>query len=219
MKLNILATQIISGIELSYGTNEESEKFSLFFQFPTWKIEVTEGKGSKKKVVGFTPATFSKRSVSEVMEWTDSAIPEKFFIRAVDESLPGLRLFLGKNNIQEIGKVKEFVSLVSEKLVELTPVSGSVADPLLEAKRIFSRSDKYENLNYEDSQAVMETWKQNELARISRIMEKASMISSEEFREFCTGKYLANGVDPETGIVRLKGKKDSTEESDPGKSE
>ena len=215
MGLNILLTTQIQGVEVQFGTNDEAEKFSLLAEFPQWSIEKTVGKGSKKVVVGYVPATISKRSVSSMMDSNEEDIPAKYFIRDVDESAPGFRAFLGKSGIREISEVKTFVATLNVTMEELTPKIGSVADPLLEAKKVFAKSSTFETLDYENVAGIFNTWKAERLEEIQRVMEKAAQLTVEDFRSFVNKKFLDNGVD-EDGFLRLKAMKgsDKTEPSE-----
>lgn len=232
MALNTLLAVTINGkLNLVFGSQADAEKkLSLAVSFPEWLCEVTEGKGSKKKIIGYNPTEFSKRAISSVEEFSADDMPDRHFLKAIDSNLSGLRGQLGKIGITDLRSpgssvthemdehgtrnysgcesVSDIVSILSSVFTELTPTAGSLADPTLEAKKIFAKSTKFEDLNYDDPQSVFKSWKERELERINRVMEKAEGLSAEEFKSYCQEKFLANGVDEKTGLLKLKGSKD-----------
>jgi hypothetical protein len=228
MALNLLASIIINDVKLSFGTNPEAEKFSLSVAIPSWPVEMTEGKGKNKKVVGIVDASFSKRSINDVGDFMDPRMPQDLFEGAVDRNLPGFRAFWRKNGLVEsvatpsataikndegfltgyenVSSVKEVISIVTAIMEQLTPKTGSVADPELEAKRIFAKSSEYATLNFEDPTVVFAAWKKTQLDNIERVMSKADKLTSEDFKTFCLSKFADNGTD-EDGFLRLKAEK------------
>jgi hypothetical protein len=228
MALNLLASILINGTKLSFGTNPEAEKFSLSVAIPSWPVELTTGKGKNKKVVGIVDASFSKRSINDVQDFMDPRIPSDLLEGAIDRNLPGFRAFWRKNGITEtsapysgsvirnedgtlagyenVSSVKEVISIITSVMEDLTPKAGSVSDPELEAKRIFSKSAPYSKLDFNDPAAVFAAWKQTQMENIQRVMEKASRITAEDLRTFCLDKFTSNGVD-EDGFLRLKAEK------------
>jgi hypothetical protein len=225
MALNLLTSLIINGVKLSFGTNPEAEKFSLSVAFPSWPVELTTGKGKNKKVVGIVDASFSKRSINDVQDFMDPRIPTDLLEGAIDRNLPGFRAFWRKNGITEtsapvtgsvledgtegyesVGSVKEVLTIILKVMDDLTPKNGSVADPELEAKRIFSKSAPYTKLDFSDPAAVFAAWKKVQLDNIERVMSKAEKITAEDLKTFCLDKFTSNGVD-EDGFLRLKAEK------------
>lgn len=236
MALNTLLKTTINGsLTMIFGSQADAEKkLSLAVSFPEWLIEVTEGKGSKKKVTGYEPVEFSKRSVSSVLEFMAEDMPDRHLLKSIDQNLSGLRGQLGKIGITQlrnpegsevdsttdedgtvnyinVESVDEVVSILSTVFNKLTPAAGSLADPLLEAKKIFAKSSEYEKLDYSATAKVFAAWQEQELTRINRIMEKAGSLSSEDLRSYCSEKFLNNGVD-EDGFLMLKGKKEDKSE-------
>jgi hypothetical protein len=228
MALNLLASILINGTKLSFGTNPEAEKFSLSVAIPSWPVELTTGKGKNKKVVGIVDASFSKRSINDVQDFMNPRMPEEFLEGAIDRNLPGFRAFWRKNGIldtsasytgnvlknedgtlagyENVSSVKEVLSIIIKMMDDLTPKAGSVSDPELEAKRTFAKSAPYADLNFDDPAAVFAAWEKTQLENIKRVMEKASRISSEDLKSFCLSKFTDNGVD-EDGFLRLKAEK------------
>lgn len=236
MALNTLLKATINGsLTMIFGSQADAEKkLSLAVAFPEWMTEVTEGKGSKKKTVGFIPTEFSKRAVSSVEEFAAEDMPDRHFLKAIDQNLSGLRGQLGKINITSlrseagnevesttdedgtvnytgVESVADVVAILSATFTKLTPTTGSLADPLLEAKKIFAKSGTYEALDYSNAAEVFAAWKEQEMTRINRIMEKATSLSSDDLRTYVSEKFLSNGVD-EDGYVMLKGKKEDKSE-------
>lgn len=232
MALNLVAALTLNGVKFAFGTNPEAEKFSLSVSIPSWPVEQTSGKGSKKVVTAVVDASFSKRAFNDVQPFMDSRIPVDLLEDAVDKSLPGLRAFWRKNGISDtvsdlqsaiqvvkdeagevtgytgINSVKETIIIITKMMEELTPKSGSVADPLLEAKRIFSKSSEYSKLDYDNHVAVFASWEKTQLDNIKRVMDKSKSLSAADFKEFCLSKFTDNGVD-EDKYLRLKAEKKS----------
>lgn len=230
MALNLLTSLLVNGTKLCFGTNPEAEKFSLSVAIPAWPVEETKGKGKNKVVTGIVDASFSKRSVNDVQDFMDSRMPVDLFEGAVDRNLPGFRAFWRKNGISDsvttgenttkqilnedgtlagyenVQSVKDVIAIVSAIMEQLTPKSGSVADPELEAKRIFAKSSEYSKLDFNDPAAVFAAWKKTQLDNIERVMSKAEKISAEDLKTFCLSKFTDNGVD-EDGFLRLKAEK------------
>jgi hypothetical protein len=228
MALNLLTSLSINGVKLSFGTNPDAEKFSLSVSIPSWPVELTQGKGKNKRVIGIVDASFSKRSINDVGDFMDPRIPSDLLEGAIDRNLPGFRSFWRKNGILEtsapysgsviknedgtvtgydgVGSVKEVISIITSIMEDLTPKNGSVADPELEAKRIFSKSAPYNKLNFNDPAGVFAAWKQTQLDNIQRVMEKAARLTGEDLKSFCLDKFTSNGVD-EDGYLRLKAEK------------
>jgi hypothetical protein len=227
MALNLLASILINGTRLSFGTNPEAEKFSLSVSIPSWPVELTTGKGKNKKVIGIVDASFSKRSINDVQDFMDPRIPSDLLEGAIDRNLPGFRAFWRKNGITEtssaytgsilknedgtltydnVGSVKEVISIITSVMEDLTPKNGSVADPELEAKRIFAKSSPYSKLDFNDPASVFAAWKQTQMENIQRVMSKAEKITAEDLKTFCLDKFTSNGVD-EDGFLRLKAEK------------
>lgn len=214
-------------ILVDFVTKDEADKFSLSMSFPAWLREETEGKGKNKVVTGIIPTAFTKRSVNSLHRYLDPRMDQfpDMLEDATDSDLPGFRGFLRKNGITEtivqgpiqtvldangeitgyngLDSVKQIIVLVTKIMEDLSPVAGSVADPSLEAKRIFSKSDPYKNLAYEDHKAKMLQWKKVQLDNIERVMDKAEDLTAEDYKIFCETKFTDNGVD-EDGFVRLK---------------
>ena len=230
MALNLLSSLLINGVKLVFGTNPEAEKFSLSVAIPAWPVEETKGKGKNKVVTGIVDASFSKRSINDVGEFMSPKMPVEFLEGAIDRNLPGFRAFWRKNGIENtvtdgattvhqgldgaykgIQSVKEIIAIISSTMERLTPksASGSVADPELEAKRIFSKSSEYISLNFNDPASVFSAWEKTQLENIARVMEKAGKISAEDHKSFCLSKFTDNGVD-EDGYLRLKAEKKVT---------
>jgi hypothetical protein len=228
MALNLLTSLSVNGVKLSFGTNMDAEKFSLSVAIPSWPVELTQGKGKNKKVIGIVDASFSKRSVNDVQDFMDNRIPVDLLEGAIDRNLPGFRSFWRKNGIAEtampytsipiqdenetltgyenVGSVKEVLSIILKVMDDLTPKNGSVADPELEAKRIFSKSAPYTKLDFSNPAEVFAAWEKTQIENIKRVMEKASRISAEDLKSFCLSKFTDNGVD-EDGYLRLKAEK------------
>lgn len=228
MALNLLASIVVNDVKLSFGTNPDAEKFSLSVSIPSWPVEETKGKGKNKVVTGIVDASFSKRSFSDLLPFMDDRIPTDLLEGAIDRNLPGFRAFWRKNNlpatsaifsgVQEkneageltgynsVGSVKEVIGIITAVMEALTPKTGSVADPELEAKRIFAKSSTYASLNFDNPAEVFAAWKKQQEDNITRVMEKASKITAEDLKTFCLSKFTDNGVD-EDGYLRLKAEK------------
>jgi len=227
--LNLLSTLTINKMVFQFGTNPESDKFSLLIGIPAWKVELTEGKGKQKKVTAIVDASFSKRAVNDVVPFLDPRIPEDLLQDACDKALPGFRSFCRKNDLsatisdkptciqaekneageitgfKDVASVKEVISILLKECDRLTPKAGSVADPQLEAKRVFSKSAEYANLDYTNHANVFQAWEKEQLDNIKRVLDKAKELTAEDFKAFCVTKNADNGCD-EDGFVRLKAK-------------
>ena len=221
------AITINGNIQVEFLTKDDADKFSLSMSFPEWLCEVTTGKGQNKVVTGIVPTAFSKRAVNNLKPNMDSRMDvwPDMLEDATDNNLPGFRGFLRKNGITDtiqvgpvqsvqnedgviigysgVDSVKQIIALVTKIMDDLSPVAGSVADPTLEAKRIFSKSDEYKHLAYGDHALKMAQWKKVQLENIQRVMDKAALLNADDYRTFCVSKFTDNGVD-EDGFVRLK---------------
>jgi hypothetical protein len=158
----------------------------------------------------------------------DNRIPVDLLEGAIDRNLPGFRSFWRKNGITEtsaaytsspiqdenetltgyenVGSVKEVLAIILKVMEDLTPKNGSVADPELEAKRIFAKSSTYTKLDFSNPAEVFAAWKKTQLDNIERVMSKAEKITAEDLKSFCLDKFTSNGVD-EDGFLRLKAEK------------
>ena len=222
MDLNIIKTKALSLVSYKLISPEkEGEKTTLNFYLSDFTEEI--GKKGQKMIV---PATISKRSINNIteicQEITDaedklSAISEvkgPKLVSLTDKKISGFGSWLDSRSEFETPEEKQMATrfLLGSMLAVIAENEKTVstADPLLEAKRIFAKSAPVASLNYDQAQEVFQKWETWELARVSRIMEKAKSLTGEDLLAFITEKQTANGLD-EDGFVKLRGAKKEEE--------
>lgn len=222
MDLNTIKTKALSLVSYKLISPEkEGEKTTLNFYLSDFTEEI--GKKGQKMIV---PATISKRSINNIteicQEITDaedklSAISEvkgPKLVSLTDKKITGFGSWLDSRSEFETPEEKQMATrfLLGSMLAVIAENGKTVsqADPLLEAKRIFAKSAPVASLNYDQAQEVFQKWETWELARVSRIMEKAKSLTGEDLLAFITEKQTANGLD-EDGFVKLRGTKKEEE--------
>lgn len=222
MDLNTIKDKALSLVSYKLiAPEKEGEKTTLNFYLSDFTEEV--GKKGQKVIV---PATISKRAINNIaeicIELTDAedkitAIAETKgpkIVSLTDKKISGFGSWLDGRSEFETPEEKQMATkfLLGSMLAVIAENEKTVsqADPLLEAKRIFAKSAPVASLNYDNAQEVFAKWETEELARVSRIMEKAKSLSREDLLAFITEKQTANGLD-ENGFVMLRGKKKEEE--------
>ena len=224
MDLNTIKTKALSLVSYKLiAPEKDGEKTTLNFYLSDFTEEV--GKKGQKVIV---PATISKRAINNIaeicIELTDAedkttAIAETKgpkIVSLTDKKISGFGSWLDSRSEFETPEEKQMATkfLLGSMLAVIAENEKTVsqADPLLEAKRIFAKSAPVASLNYDNAQEVFAKWETEELARVSRIMEKAKSLSGEDLLAFITEKQTANGLD-EDGFVKLRGSKKEEKES------
>lgn len=109
-----------------------------------------------------------------------------------------------------ISNVHSFVGLVQQEFETLTPKSGSLADPELEAKKSVAKMLPYAKIVW-TSEAIQEHKEKviaEKLAEVERFKKAFESVSLEALKSYAVEKFTNNGTDDE-GFVRLKGQKEA----------
>lgn len=219
-RINEVACSLVS-FKIQEPT-KEGEKTTLSFFLQDFTEEI--GKKGAKVIV---PCAISKRSINSVVEICTELTDQENKIDAIghtkgfkivsltDKKIPGYGAWLDSRqeftSPEEKQMATKAILAVMVNTISENEKVASLADPLLEAKRIFAKSAPVANLNFTNPMEVFAAWETEELTRIQRIMDKAKSLSGEDLKTFINEKVASNGLNEE-GYVMLRGKKESTDE-------